>query len=362
MSPLSRADLASLPHGSDASIGLLTNARWVTREFAWASRWLEDALGTGPLRLFTPEHGPWGEAGPGEDVADTVDPVTGARVISLYGPRSSPDPSDLEGLDLLALALPDVGARAWTYLTTSFRMLAAAAEAGVPVLVLDRPNPLGSRAEGPGVPEGGTTFVAAYDLPLRHGLTAGELARLYAVEQGLPAPAVAQVPPPPVWVAPSPNLPTPAAALAFAGLVLLEGTNLSEGRGTTRPFTLVGAPWLDGTALAERLRSEGHPGLRAQPTRFTPVASKHAGEVCGGVELHITDAPAYRALPVALSVLAFARAHPEFEVRASLDRLWGGPGLSRWLGATEPDPAEVLTAAEVYLEAFAERVAAVASG
>jgi len=184
------------------------------------------------------------------------------------------------------------------------------------------------------------------------------------VEQELPPPATCLVPPPPVWVAPSPNLPTRASALAFAGNVLIEGTNLSEGRGTTRPFLLIGAPWLDAFALAEHLTRRRHPGLQVRPSVFTPADHKHRGTACAGVELFITDPAGYRSLPVTLSILDYASRHPRFEANDALDRLWGGSGLRRWLarGANGPTrdadgaPA-VLAGAPAYQAAFAGRTA-----
>ena len=336
-------------------IGLLTNARWLTADFQSAKRWVLDTLGTGLLRLFSPEHGPWGEAGPGESVGDSVDPETQLPVVSLYGPRSSPDPATLASLDVLVVALPDCGGRAWTYLSTMLGAMRAAAQAGVRVLVLDRPNPLGPTVEGLGVRT--PSFVAPYDLPLRHGSTVGDIALLFAREQGLPAPVTHQVAPPPVWVAPSPNIPTRAAALAFSSNVLFEGTNLSEGRGTTRPFLMIGAPWIDPFALAEHVNGADHPGLHARPTRFTPASSKHAGEACGGIELFISDPQAYRALPVTLSILGFARRAPEFAVNGALDRLWGGPGLADWLARPSADAAELLDEAERFSSAYRDRLA-----
>lgn len=335
-------------------IGLLTNARWLTADFRSAKRWVLDELSKGLLRLFSPEHGPWGEAGPGEPVGDSVDPETQLPVVSLYGPRSSPDPAALASLDVLVIALPDCGGRAWTYLSTMLEAMRAAAKAGVEVLVLDRPNPLGPAVEGQGVEA--PTFVAPYDVPLRHGSTVGAIARLFAREQGLPTPVTHHVPPPPVWVAPSPNLPTRSSALAFSSNVLFEGTNLSEGRGTTRPFLMIGAPWIDPFGLAAHVNDRAHPGLRVQPTIFTPVSSKHAGETCGGIELFITDPQAYRGLPVALSILDFARRAPEFAVNDALDRLWGGAGLVRWLKRDSADPTELLEEAARFGNAYKRRM------
>ncbi|HYD98300.1 MAG TPA: DUF1343 domain-containing protein, partial [Alphaproteobacteria bacterium] len=247
-------------------------ANQASRDAALRPIWA--ALPARPVRLFAPEHGVLGALQAGEADHDGTDPITGAPVVALYGARSAPEPGHLADLDAVVVDLVDTGVRSYTYAATLYAVQRAAAAAGVPVVVLDRPNPLGRRREGGGVAPGHGSFVAKLDVPLRHGLTLGELARLNAATQGLPAPQV--VPHwerslPAVWVAPSPNIPTPAAALAYAGTVLIEGTALSEGRGTTRPFTTIGAPGLEAEALAAALA--GEPGALVQSLWFTPVAS-----------------------------------------------------------------------------------------
>ncbi len=343
------------------NIGLLTNASWLTQDFSSAMDWLKGSLHMGPTKLFAPEHGLYGAAGPGEKVADAVDPKTGLPVISLYGPRSAPELLNLKDLSVLVVALPDLGVRAFTYLATTLGAVSAAAEAGVEILILDRPSPLGSPVEGSGVQEGATSFVAPYDLPLRHGLSLGQAARLFAFEQGLPLPSLLEAASPPVWVAPSPNLPTLASALAYSGTVLLEGTNLSEGRGTTRPFSLIGAPWVDGFELACHLEARRYPGFRVRPAFFYPTSSKYAGQLCSGVELFITDASSYSALTLVLEVLAFARRYPAFSSNGALERLWGGRQLGDWLNQNDPDPQEVLLGIQPYQAEFLERVSAMES-
>ena len=303
-------------------------------------------------RLFAPEHGVAGVAAAGEALADGTDPHSGLPVVSLYGPRRRPAAEHLADLDAVVFDLADAGCRAFTYLSTLVGLCDATAEAGLPLIVLDRPNPCGGLVEGGGVAPGAENFVAAYDLPLRHGLTYGEAARLYCAEQGLPAPAVVPcdgwrrqpADPAGLWIPPSPNLPTAAAALAYCGTVLVEGTALSEGRGTPQPFTLIGAPGLDGEALADRLRLRALPGLRVRPAVFRPDGSKHAGRACSGIALHLVDPSAFRALPPVLEIFAFLRDRQPDLLAATdaLDRLAGGPAMRAWCAEPGAAPADLL--------------------
>jgi uncharacterized protein YbbC (DUF1343 family) len=328
---------AALAELADLKVILLGNATLVDGDLRalpdLANQFLKE------LRYLAPEHGLWGEYGPGEHVPDGLDLRSGRPVLSLHGPRYAPEPQQLRGADLLLIGFSDAGARAYTYLSSMLACLKVAAEVGLPVGILDRPSPLGRAFEGGGLPEEEWNIVAPYDLPLRHGLSPWEIAWLYASERGLPVPARVPLGEPPCWVAPSPNLPTKEAALAFTGNVLLEGTNLSEGRGTTRPFTVLGAPWLDGWRLAEELAGED--GLQARPLYFFPRFSKHQSQRCCGIELHITDPERYRPVRVALNILAHARRYPDFEVKPGLRRL-GGSQLSAWLEGERPEPASLL--------------------
>jgi uncharacterized protein YbbC (DUF1343 family) len=319
------------------------------------------------VRLFAPEHGVSGSAPAGEGLTDGIDGASGLPVVALYGPRRRPEPKHLADLDAVVFDLADAGCRAFTYLSTLVELCAATAEAGVPLIVLDRPNPAGGRIEGGGVAAGAENFVAAYDLPLRHGLTLGEAARLYCAEQGLPLPSVvpcagwAREPAEPgrVWIAPSPNLPSPASVLAYCGTVLVEGTALSEGRGTTRPFTTIGAPGLEADALAEHLRQRGLPGLLVRPLAFRPAQSKHAGEPCDGIEFHIHDPAGFLALPVILEIFAFLRDRQPALLAPSkfLDRLSGGPRLRAWCQTPDAAPDELLEDWSTAHERYRERIA-----
>jgi uncharacterized protein YbbC (DUF1343 family) len=289
------------------------------------------AQGVRLTALFGPEHGVRGDVQYLEEVSAAVDARTGLPEHSLYGKDfSSLTPRDehLRELDALVFDIQDVGARYYTYLATMGLAMQAAAKLKLRFVVLDRPNPIGGTAvEGGVVHRGFESFVGLWPVSARHGLTAGEMARLlnapatsdgqggfgigcelHVVElsgwtrdalfpqTGLP------------WVLPSPNMPTVDTALVYPGMCLLEGTNLSEGRGTTRPFELFGAPWLDGAALAAALEAEKLPGLRFRPCAFTPTWDKHRGARCQGVQIHIADARAVDAVRLGVAAVVHARA------------------------------------------------------
>ena len=307
------------------------------------------------ITLFAPEHGVWGAPQDLILVGHERDPVTGLRVTSLYGRRREPTTAMLRGLDVLVIDLQDVGARYYTYQWTMALALRACARAGVRVLVLDRPNPLGGVLVEGNIPDPAfASFVGLYPLPARPGLTIGEIARYLNVRHALGAEleVVAMrgwrrrmlwedtdLP----WVPPSPNMPTPDTARVYPGGCLIEGTNLSEGRGTTRPFEWVGAPWLHAHAYAKRLNAEGLPGVVFRPARFQPTFQKHAGRVCGGVQIHVTDRARFKPFLTGLAVIAVARRQAprafrwrrppyEFELRKlPIDILLGTAAIRRAL-------------------------------
>jgi uncharacterized protein YbbC (DUF1343 family) len=275
------------------------------------------------VSLFGPEHGVRGDVQYMAAVGDERDRVTGLPVHSLYGsaPESlRPRRSQLEGIDGLVFDVQDVGTRFYTYQATMMLCMEAAAEAGLRFVVLDRPDPVGGlEVEGPALRRGFESFCGMHDLAVRHGMTVGELAMLFREERGLDL-DLTVVPcegwrrrmrhgetglP---WVLPSPNMPTPETALLYPGMCLLEGTNLSEGRGTTRPFHLFGAPWLDGMQLAADLSAERLPGVRFRPVGFTPTWDKHEGRLCHGVEVHVHDPESFRPFRTGLACVAVARA------------------------------------------------------
>ncbi len=309
---------ALLGHGASVTAGLEPAHLALTR-----------AAGGPPALLLGPEHGYYGVEQDMVAARDESDPWTGAPVASLYGDSADslrPLPEVFAGVDLLLVDLQDVGSRYYTYAATAAWAAEAALAAGCEVWVLDRPNPLGGeRVEGPSVEAGFESFVGALSTPVRHGLTLGELLRLEARRGGWPdglsvwrlegwARADDWEATGRPWIAPSPNMPSPVTARLYPGLCLVEATRLSEGRGTTRPFQLVGAPEVDPPRLAEALAARLGPGsgLAAIPTYFRPQFQKHAGERCGGVELAVTD-PA-RLCPFRAGVeliAAFAEAAPE---------------------------------------------------
>jgi uncharacterized protein YbbC (DUF1343 family) len=267
------------------------------------------------VKLFGPEHGFRGQAQDLIGVADAPEchSLYGATVESLR-----PTAEQLRGLDTLVIDLQDVGSRYYTFQVTMLYCLEAAAANDVSVMVLDRPNPLGIAVEGPGVRPGFESFVGPHDLPTRHGMTIGELANHYFTvrridvdltvvrcDGGRPEWYFDQTGLP--WVMPSPNMPTLDTAIVYPGMCLLEGTNLSEGRGTTRPFELCGAPWLDANEMARRLNGEELPGVVFRGAYFRPTFQKFAGQDCGGVQLHVTDREAFRPVRTGLAVLAALR-------------------------------------------------------
>lgn len=304
-------------------VGLVCNPTAVDRRLRHAADLLAAAHGPRLAALFGPEHGVRGDVQYMAAVEDGRDRATGLPVHSLYGstPESlRPRPSQLEGLDALVFDVQDVGTRFYTYQATMMLCMEAAAAAGIRFVVLDRPNPVGGvEVEGPALRPGFESFCGLHDLAVRHGLTVGELALLFRAERRLDLDLVVVpcegwrrrrrfgetgLP----WVQPSPNMPTPDTALVYPGMCLLEGTNLSEGRGTTRPFHLFGAPWLDGERLAADLAAERLPGVRFRPAGFTPTWDKHAGRSCHGVELHVHDPEAFRPFRTGLACVAVARA------------------------------------------------------
>ena len=309
-----------------ARVGLLAHPASVDRRLVHARHALE-ALGVKVAIVFGPEHGYGGEAQDMIGVADARDAL-GTPVRSLYGETFdalSPRPADLAGIDLLVVDLQDVGARYYTFVWTAVLAMRACVRAPSPVkvLVLDRPNPIGgdvAHLEGASPTRELCSFVGLEPLPVRHGLTLGEIVAFRAEVEKVPrellrvlgVAGIERAAHAPAWnrpfVMPSPNMPTYETALVYPGGCLIEGTNLSEGRGTTRPFELVGAPWLDGARLADELNHLGLPGFRARPVTFRPMFQKHAGRICGGVQIHVSDALTFRPYATYVALVALARA------------------------------------------------------
>ena len=361
-------------------LGLIAHPASVTLDLIHAADAIRGA-GHDLRALFGPQHGARGEKQDNMVESDPyVDPATGLPVHSLYGEVRKPTPAMLDGLDALLFDLQDVGVRVYTFVWTMALAMEACAEAGVRFVVLDRPNPIGgTRREGPLPRPGYESFVGLHPVPLRHGLTCGEMARWVNVERGVGC-DLTVVPcdgwrrsmawddtglP---WVMPSPNLPTPDSCRVYPGMVLLEGTNLSEGRGTTKPFELFGAPWLDPEAVAARLADARLAGVRFRPCHFEPTFQKHAGRLCGGAQLHVVDPDAFEPVRTGVEILVavrdlaprdFAWRRPPYEYEETLppiDILWGGPGLREGIdaGATAD---EILDGVDRELAAFAASAA-----
>jgi uncharacterized protein YbbC (DUF1343 family) len=359
-------------------VGLVCHPASVDSHLRHVADLFAGAEGVTLAALFGPEHG---FAGTAQDLIGVGDGTEGAlHVHSLYGSSFEslkPTAEQLSGLDALVIDLQDIGSRYYTFQATMLYCLEACAANGVAVVVLDRPNPLGGVAvEGPALRAGYDSFVGPHNIATRHGLTMGELARLYRKarvpdvrleviacdgwrremyfeQTGLP------------WVLPSPNMPTVETAAVYPGMCLIEGTNLSEGRGTTRPFELVGAPWIDPRALAARLEGEKLPGVRFRPAHFRPTFQKFASRDCGGVQLHVTDRGAFRPVRTGLAVLTamrelsgtrFAWRTEEYEFvsdRPAIDLLFGSDRERRAIEAGAPW-REIAAAWEPEEAAFAE--------
>ena len=301
-------------------VGLVANPASVDARFRHVSETIAALPGVTLAALFGPQHGFR------SDVQDNMvetdhdrHPVFDVPVYSLYGETREPTGAMLSSLDLLVIDLQDVGTRVYTYIHTMTNCLRSCAAHGVPVVVCDRPNPVGGvGVEGAVLEPGFESFVGLFPIPIRHGLTIGELAclcnetfglraslevlplegwrrEMYQDDTGLP------------WVWPSPNLPTLDSAIVYPGMVLLEGTNLSEGRGTTRPFELAGAPWLDAHRLTDELNGLRLPGVHFRPAEFQPTFQKHAGQTCGGCQIHVADRVAFRPVLTTVALIQTCR-------------------------------------------------------
>ena len=361
----------------DGRVGLVANYNAVNEKGNPLILALHEHPDINLTAIYVPEHGLWGAEQAGVRVGHGVDDVTGVRVFSLYGENLKPTPEMLAEVDVLLIDTRDMGCRYTTGSSTMVLCMEAAAELGKPVVVMDRPNPLGGTVlEGNVLHEDFRSFVGFHTISIKHGLTAGELAVMYNTETGLNAdltvvqmegweremlyPETGLL-----WVS-SPNLPTFESIAVYPGTCLFEGTNCSEGRGTTKPFRLIGSPWLDEVRLAKDLNSAGLPGVVFRPTRFIPLYSKYNGEVCRGVEVHITDVNAIE--PVRLGVLMVYMIRQQdterfqwrgFEDQATggrifIDLLTGGTQFRQWIDEGRT-PDEIMEVWRPELAAFAQR-------
>ncbi len=303
-------------------VGLITNQTGITISGISTIDALAHARGVMLTALFSPEHGIRGQAAPGERVAESVDPATGLPIRSLYGATSKPSPAMLRDIDVLVFDIQDVGARYYTYAWTMALALQAAAEQHKRFVVLDRPDPIGGAVINGNVLDSAfASFVGLYPVPMRYGMTVGELARM--ISATLPSPADLHVIPLQgwrrdqwfdqtglLWVQPSPNMPSIESAASYPGTCLFEGTNLSVGRGTALAFQQLGAPWLDAAALVRRLASRHLPGVRFDSVTFTPHApsdGKYDGVAVRGIRFVVTDRGSYDPAHSALAVLLDVR-------------------------------------------------------
>jgi len=342
-------------------VGLLSHYAAVNYEYRTSLDIIAAIEGIELERLFGPQHGFHGETQDNMiEWEGYTHPRYGIPVFSLYGETRIPEPSVLEGLDCLVIDLQDAGARYYTYIYTMAYCMRACRDAQVPVVVLDRPNPLGySIIEGKPLKEGYESFVGLYPIPVRHGLSIGELALLFARFDDLPEPLVVKmegwdgkgIPAEYPWVYPSPNLPAPETASVYPGMCLLEATNLSEGRGTTRPFTVFGAPWINAREFCDNLNGTvWMEGAVLRPHAFIPTFNKHTGEMCYGAEIHVLDISVFRPLRAGLGILLesfrYSRTgwnDPPYEyeyLKMPIDILAGGPEIREAL--SNDHPAELL--------------------
>jgi uncharacterized protein YbbC (DUF1343 family) len=335
-------------------VGLLTNPGAVSRDLVSAYRLITRAPGVDVRALYSPEHGFAGAAPDGEPIGSSRDPRTGLPVYSLYGSTQRPSADMLADIDMLVCDLQDIGVRYYTYAWTVSMAMEAAGAAGIDVLILDRPNPLGGRIDGLPVEAGFTSLVGLHPVPAQHGLTMAELMGLVNARWD-PTPASLSVIRCEGWsrtmsweqtglpfVPPSPAMPQISTVRQYPGACLIEGTNLSEGRGTALPFEICGAPYIDAEALADALNALELPGVRFRPHHFTPTARKYAGELCHGVQAHIMDA-SFRPLQAWVAVIhtvrqccpdAFAWLPPwEGSAHRPFDLLAGGARLRTHIDA-----------------------------
>lgn len=370
----------------DQRIGLVTNASGLSPRYGWRGTVEVMAPRYTVTALFAPEHGVRGVLGPGEKVGHGVDTLSGLPTYSLFedmvfagadeastDKAYMPAPESLREIDLLFFDMQDVGSRYFTYASTLFYTMRAAAAAGIPLVVADRPNPLGGEvAEGCRQDESCRSFIGLARVPIRHGLTLGELARYYNGAYGLGCDLT--VIPMEGWersmlwedcglpfVRPSPNLPTPESILVYNGTCMLAGTNATEGRGTTTPFTTVGAPYVNPLELADALDALHLDGLRFSPTHFIPSFSKYQGEVCGGMDIHVTDPRALRAVGLGLHLIRTLQAlYPRnfaFRAPATPDGRWHidlSTGNDT-LRTTQRSAAEIYTAWQTDAASFQEK-------
>jgi uncharacterized protein YbbC (DUF1343 family) len=310
------------------AIGLVTNFSFVDSDFKWGIDILFEN-GLNVKKIFTPEHGLGGVAD-GAHVSDTLHPKYGVPIVSLYGDKRKPVKEDLDGLDMLVYDIQDVGLRFYTYIYTLAYTMEAAAEYGLQYMVLDRPNPLGRGVFGSRIENDLQTFVGGYELPLQYGLTTGELAQYFKKLKRLDLDLKISMlegwrgemhdNTSLFWNVPSPNVPTFESLLGYAGTCFFESTSVSEGRGTFKPFLVIGAPWIDGSDLTKYLREE-FPGLRVRSRDYMPFYRKYANANCSGVEFFPRIEDNY--FVITLKMMEYLLKYEQFDIMDRSDDLIG---------------------------------------
>ncbi|MFX0564138.1 MULTISPECIES: exo-beta-N-acetylmuramidase NamZ domain-containing protein [Bacillus] len=320
-------------------VGLITNPTGIDANMKNSVDLLFEHPSIKLTALYGPEHGVRGDAQAGEGVESYTDEKTGLPVYSLYGKTRKPTPDMLKNVDVLLFDIQDVGARYYTYIYTMAYAMEAAKENNIPFVVLDRPNPIGGlKVEGPVLEPEHASFVGLYPIPLRHGMTTGELAKFFNKEFHINADVTVikmknwkrsmtfddtKLP----FVLPSPNMPTVDSTFVYPATGLIEGTNVSEGRGTTKPFELIGAPYINSSELADHLNQLKLKGVQFRPVSFTPTFSKHSGKLSHGVQLYVTDRSSFEAVKTGLSIIkAIHDLYPkdfQFLQTGSFDKLIG---------------------------------------
>lgn len=351
-------------------VGVITNHTGLTKDGRHIIDLIASAPGVQLTAIFGPEHGVRGVEADGSEVTSSRDSASGAPIYSLYGKHKQPTKEMLENVDALVFDIQDVGARFYTYISTMALSMEAAAAHGKTFVVLDRPNPItGAKVEGPMLLPGFESFVGMYPLPIRHGMTAGELARMFKGERWIAGADSldllvvemigwrrrawldqTDVP----WTPPSPSMRTLATAAVYPGTCLIEGTNVSEGRGADHPFEQIGAPWIDGSQLAEELHKLGLPGVTFEPVQFTPVPRppsvlqpKFENETCGGVFLRVSNRDVFEPVKTGVALICtIKKLYPEKLLwTRTIDRLYGSDRLRLAVDANQSF-AEILSSYE----------------
>ena len=353
--------LLASPRLKGLRVGVLANPASIDQRFRHIADLLAQSGDCKLTAIFGPQHGY--RSNLQDNMIESPhgkDPRRNVPIFSLYSETREPTPEMLSLIEVLVIDIQDVGARIYTFIFTMANCLRAAARAGIPVIVCDRPNPIGGVAiEGPTLEAGFESFVGQFRMPMRHGMTVAELALLFNDHFGIGAELetvpmqgwtremywdATDIP----WVMPSPNMPTLDTAIVYPGTVLFEGTMMSEGRGTTRPFELIGAPWLDGEGFAARMNGVGLEGVHFRSVNFEPTFQKHAKVACGGCQIHVTDRNVFEPVKVGASLLreglgsqpdAFKWREPPYEYehdKMPIDILAGSPQLREQVEAQVP--------------------------